>query len=337
MTARKELVEVAWAALDRYDLPLPREIVPIRHTNNVVFEVRAGGSRLALRVHRPEYRSPAQVRSELGFLQALGPQLEGTRIDVPQPVVSRDGALAVEVAKRDGTRFCCDLLTWIAGNELKPSRGLGVRSAFLLGEGLARLHVAAERYAPPPDFEVPRWDAETMFTSASPFRPGSIETFLPADVRPLFREVAERTRSVFEQLDDMPAAWGVIHADFILINCRFARRGHGWTLGVLDFDDLGWGYYLYDLAPLLDNLRDFPDSCPRLRREFLAGYRSVRPLPRALEVHLPILMAARHGQALIWLAAKRRRGETDVPIDRYFAVRAQAMRECLETSHNRLV
>lgn len=328
MTAHEELFELARAALDHYDLPSRREIMPIRLTNNAVFEVRAGGERLALRVHRPEYRSPAQVRSELAFLQALGPQLAGTRIDVPRPLTTRSGELVVQTGASGGG-LLCDLFTWIDGNVLKPARGLGPRSAFLLGEGLARLHLASERYEPPPGFDVPRWDAETMFTSASSFRPGSMVTLLPADVWPLFREVAERTRSVFEQLDGLPDAWGLIHADFILINCRFARRRHGWALGVLDFDDLGWGYYLYDLAPLLDNLADFPDSYPRLRQEFLAGYRSIRPLPRALEIHLPILMAARHAVALTWLAAKARRGETDLPIERYAEIRIEAMRECL--------
>lgn len=333
MTA-EGLLEVARAALDRYDLPSRREIVPIRLTNNAVFEVRAGGERLVLRVHRPEYRSPTEVRSELTFLQALGSQLDGTTIDAPRPVATRDGEVVVQTGTSD-SGLLCDLFTWIDGSELKPTQGLGPRSAFLLGEALARLHAAAESYEPPPGFDVPRWDAETMFTSASPFRPGSMETFLPADIGPLFREVAARTRSVFEQLDETPAAWGLIHADFILINCRFARSGHGWRLGVLDFDDLGWGYYLYDLAPLLDNLRDFPASYPRLRREFLAGYRSIRALTRALEVHLPILMAARHATALTWLAAKRRRKETDLPIERYVEIRAEAMRECLAMTHER--
>jgi Ser/Thr protein kinase RdoA (MazF antagonist) len=133
---------------------------------------------------------------------------------------------------------------------------------------------------------------------------------------------------VFEQLDDVPEAWGPIHADFILINCRFARRGDGWRLGVLDFDDLAWGYYLYD-APLLDNLADSPDSYPALRRAFLASYRSVRSLPQSLEVHLPVLMAARHAVSLVWLAAKQHRGETDLPIERYVDYRVAAMRECL--------
>lgn len=328
MTVDEQGIEVARVALDRYDLPARRKVVPIRSTNNAVFDVQTEVGRFALRVHRPEYRSRAHVRSELSFLDALGPQVAGTRIDVPQPLVASDGELCVRVGRGPESRLC-SLLTWLDGSELKPNRGLGRGSAFLLGEALGRLHVASERFERPSGFEVPRWDGETMFTSASAFRPGSMAAFLPANVWQLFREVVAQTRAVLRQLDELPRARGLIHADFILINCRFLRRVGGWRLGVLDFDDLGWGYYLYDLAPLLGNLADDPASYPRLRDAFLAGYRSVRSLPPALEVHLPVLMAARHAKALTWLAAKQRRGETDVEVHPHIAARVAGMRECL--------
>ncbi len=159
-----------------------------------------------------------------------------------------------------------------------------------------------------------------------------MDEFLSAHAWALFQQVAERTRATFEQLDRLPEARGVIHKDFILINCRFIRRGDGWRLGMLDFDDLGWGYFLYDLAPLLGNLADFPESYPRLRRAFLAGYRSVRALPLSLEKHLPILMAARHAVTLTWLAGMHRRGETDLPIESHIEYRVGEMRRFLALS-----
>jgi Ser/Thr protein kinase RdoA (MazF antagonist) len=220
-------------------------------------------------------------------------------------------------------------LTWIDGRVLKHGSGLGPRSTSLLGEGLARLHDAAESLDRRPDFELPRWDAETMFSSVSPFRPGSMEEFLAPEALALFLQVATRTRLVFEELAETPGQWGLIHNDYILINCHFARAAGGWRLGILDFDDLGWGFFLYDLAPLLGNLSDYPDAYPRLRRAFLEGYRSIRSLPRALEVHLPVLMAARHAATLTWLAAKHRRGETDIPIARHVEIRVSEMARCL--------
>ncbi|HET9898629.1 MAG TPA: hypothetical protein VFQ44_27220 [Streptosporangiaceae bacterium] len=52
-------------------------------------------------------------------------------------------------------------------------------------------------------------------------------------------------------------------------------------------------------------------------------------MPRELEAYLPVLMAARHAVTLPWLAAKHRRGETDLPIGRHVAIRVAEMERCL--------
>jgi Ser/Thr protein kinase RdoA (MazF antagonist) len=336
------LIDVAREALAEYELP-DFEIRPVRLTNNAVFEVLtrhgsagqsgAAEAQYALRVHREGYRTFAEIRSELSFLAALAEEVRGTRIEVPRPVAARSGELVVTVAGADendaiGSR-CCDLLTWVDGTVLKYGTGLGLAACTLLGEGLARVHRLAEHFEPPPGFELPCWDAATMFSPASPFQPGPMEAFLSPQAWALFQEVAARTQEVLARLDAIPGQLGITHNDYILINALFRRSARGWRLGILDFDDLGWGYFLYDLAPILGNLFDYPDAYRRLRRAFLDGYRSIRPLPRELEAYLPVLMGARHAVTLTWLAAKHRRGETDLPIERHVAIRVSEMDRCL--------
>jgi Ser/Thr protein kinase RdoA (MazF antagonist) len=325
------LQRLARAALSAYDLPPDAQLTPIRLMNNGVFEVSVDSeARFVLRVHRPAYREVAHTRSELRFLEILHERLQGTRIHVPRPVASREGELMVEVAvpaRPDEVRHC-DVLTWVDGRVLRPTRGLGLRGAHLLGEALARIHSVAEQVQPSADFELPRWDADGMFTAASPFRPGRLEEFMSGRDWELFQEVEERTRAVFESLDREDDAFGVIHSDFILLNCHFVRRPRGWEVGVLDFDDLGWGYFLYDLCPVLGNLAEFP-RYPAMRRAFLAGYRSVRSLPSELESHLPVLMAARHASACLWVAGIERTHGTGPPVAEHIAYRMDAARHCL--------
>lgn len=312
------MIRTATAALAAFDLP-PASLSPIRFTNNAVFEVETGVGRFALRIHRPGYRSLAQIRSELHFLEALQEQLR-----VPRPVPARDAELVLEV---DG-RYC-DLLTWVDGRVPRPGRDLGPRAAHAIGKALGRIHAAAEAFEPPAGFELPVWDANAMFTEASPFRPGRLDELMSAEDWSLFQRIEERTRATFERLERAGAPRGIIHADFILINCRLRRRGRGWDVGVIDFDDLGWGYFLYDLCPLLDNLADHP-GYPGRRRAFLEGYRSVRPLPRAFEAHLPTLMAARHAKACAWAAGVERTAGTGPPAAEHVAVRMELARRWLE-------
>ncbi len=274
------------------------------------------------------------IQSELRLLETLGDELHGSSVSVPRPVPARDGGLTVSVGgdgrDEERPRRFCDLLTWVDGRVLKYGRGLGVRPTFSLGEGLGRIHNATQRLTA--DFDLPSWDGETLLSVASPFRPGRMEEFLQPEAWAVFQDVVGRTRAVFDELSHDEGQWGIIHNDYVLINCRFKRERNGWKLGILDFDDLGWGYFLYDLAPLLGNLFDWPEAHTRLRRAFLDGYRSVRPLPTSLEHHLPVLMAARHAASLTWLAAKQRRGETDVPIVRHVAIRVAEMERCLALS-----
>jgi Ser/Thr protein kinase RdoA (MazF antagonist) len=325
------LLCVARAALDAYDLPPQLGVRPIRLLNNAVFEVVGDGVHLALRVHRPGYRSVEQVRSELSILEMLDDEMSGSSVAVPRPVRARSGERLVCVGGQDEdlTTLYCDVLSWVDGRVLRHGRGLGRRSTFLLGEGLARLHNATQRLAASDELELPQWDANAMFSEASPFRPGPMDDFLAPEAWTLFQSVVGRTSAVFEEIGRSREQWGIIHNDYVLINCHFQRPRHGWNLAVLDFDDVGWGYFLYDLAPLLGNLFDWPDAYSQLRRAFLDGYRSVRALPAELECHLPVLMAARHAASLTWLAAKQRRGETDVPIERQVEIRVGEMKRCL--------
>lgn len=310
----------ALAAFDVHDA----ELTPIRLLNNAVFGVRTGDARLVLRIHRPDYRDVAHIRSEIEFLTFLGEHVEGTRVRVPRPVVARGGDFVVEAEGRS-----CSLLTWVDGRVLRVGRGLGRRAVHELGRALAQLHDAAERFRPSAEFEVPTWDADGMFTEASPYRPGCFDEALSRDDLALFREVEERTRATFDHLVRDGHVMRVIHSDFVLVNCLFRRRRDGWEIGVLDFDDLGWGHLLYDLCPLLGNLLDFPATYRPLRREFLAGYRSVRSLPPELEVHLPVLMAARHAEVCVWLFGLHRTTGTGPPIAEHVAYRMDAIRSCL--------
>lgn len=323
-------------AIAAFDLGTDVELTPIRNRNNDVFEVRlpratvtAGGdafpagTRLALRIHRKRYRTPTQIRSELELLRGLESRLPPW-IRVPRPVAAAEGRLTVAVGGRT-----CDLLTWIDGRVLRPTRGLGPQATFALGRALAWLHDAGEEFEPPPWFDAPEWTPAAFFTAASPFRPGDVgASFSNAD-RALLHDLEARTRAAFDALADAGAPSGIIHADFVLGNCRFLRRRDGWVVGVLDFDDFGRGLFVYDLCPLLGNLADFPGYATR-RRAFLAGYRSVRALPVAFERHFPVLMAARHAAACAWVIGLHRNREPGAPpLETHLAIRMQAIRMCL--------
>ena len=91
--------------------------------------------------------------------------------------------------------------------------------------------------------------------------------------------------------------FGLIHGDFNFKNLLFWRG----EVRAIDFDDCGFGHFLYDLGVLLETLLFRPDYLA-LRAALLGGYRRVRPLPPGQEVLLDTFIAARwvHIGLVIW-------------------------------------
>jgi Ser/Thr protein kinase RdoA (MazF antagonist) len=323
MTA--DLTDLARTAAAAFDLPTIVGVELLEGGNNTAFQVTtADRNRSVLRVHRPGYRTTRYINSELRFVR----HLYDSGVPVPQPIYARDGRLVVEV----GQRFC-DMLTWVDGDVLLTDGGLDADAVHQLGRTCGLMHNAAARFVPPDDFDLPRWDAAGMFTAqASPFRPQlDLDELLSTGDRVAFDDIAQRTRAVFDAIsgDD---SFGVIHGDYILGNCHLRRSEIDWHVGVFDFDDCGWGYYLYDLCPLLANLAGYPGAIrdnpdyPALRAAYLDGYRTVRELPVEWEKHLPVLMAARNANHVFWPA-----GLDVSPTPREDAVWRMGMaRRCLE-------
>lgn len=98
---------------------------------------------------------------------------------------------------------------------------------------------------------------------------------------------ALQIRDQMQGLEQRSDSFGLIHNDLHLGNCKFHRG----EVQVFDFDDCGWGYYLYDLAVTLYYLRNRED--PTLQKALLEGYQQMRSLPKQRESCLKAMIAAR--------------------------------------------
>jgi Ser/Thr protein kinase RdoA (MazF antagonist) len=263
----------------------------IAHGENTTFRVDSRGLRFLLRVHRPNRHGPGvdsriAVGSELAWLAAL--QAE-TDLSVPTPI--RTGA-GEWTAVADGR--VCSVLGWQNGrmHAASPQPAHFRR----LGGILAGLHEHAAGWAPPPGFVRMRWDWETFFGNTMEY--GGVSAagcwdLLPAPVRAQFDEVARRMRTVMDGLGSKPDAFGLIHADLHLANALF----DGATVRLIDFDDCGFGYWLYDLAVPLWEYRG-RSNYSAIRTALCDGYHERRELPDL--THLDDFIATRDVAFGLW-------------------------------------
>lgn len=283
------------AALGEYAL-IGVPATPVRVFNNAVFRLEVPDGGLALRIHRKGYRTPTEIESELVYLAGLA--ATGT-VDVPTPRATRRGGFVAEVQALGEVRHC-SVVTWLPGEVRRPGTGAGPATLVRIGAALGRIHEFSASFAAPAGFGRPAWDLDTLL--------GANGTRLPGEGHQLIEEVRHRTRAVFGGIARSPATFGVIHHDFILLNCLHRGR----RTAVIDFDDCGWGFYLQDLGGILGNLKDYPHH-RSLWKQFLDGYRSVRPLPVERSEDLELVVALRHAATALWMLDRDR--ERPLPAD----------------------
>ena len=281
------------------------ELALIKFRENAVFSVvTETGSRYALRVHRAGYHTDAELRSELQWMCAL----QASGFDVPEIVPDRHGATFV-TASHAGVPEPrqVDMFKWIEGTQLgSVADDLSASAAALpqtfrtIGMLAARLHNQSSSWQLPPGFTRHAWDGAGL-VGEKPFWGRFWElAVLSHDERELILRARERLRQGLGALERSPAVYSLIHADFAPENLLV----DGERLRLLDFDDAGFGWHLFELAtPLFFHLGQ--PYFPMIRDAIIAGYRAERTLADAHLALLPMFLAARGFTYLGWVHTRQ--------------------------------
>ena len=292
----------------------------ISESENAVYKVTCGGRPAALRLHRPGYQGRAEIWSELWWLDALAAR----GLSVPAPLPGPDGALVVELP---GGRLA-SMVSWVsgvpmpeAGRPLTGSRAAQSALFFRIGQTLARLHNITDRLTLPETFVRHAWDVEGLMGEAPFWGRFWQNPTLSPDERGLILRAREVARARLDRFRAAGGDFGLIHADAIRGNIFFSED----SVTLIDFDDAGFGFRLYDLAVLMTQNEGLPNTAA-LQAAAIAGYRSARPLPAEAEALLPVLVMARRFASMGWIVP---RSAPDSPLRRIYAERALAAAERL--------
>jgi Ser/Thr protein kinase RdoA (MazF antagonist) len=157
-----------------------------------------------------------------------------------------------------------------------------------LGALLARVHTASDRLTLPAEFSRPRWDSDGLVGEA-PFwgRFWDHPALHPDEVA-----IARRARDLLRERLSEAGPIGLIHADVLRENVLV----NGPSLSLIDFDDAGFGYRLYDLGTVLSQNLAEP-HLPAIAEALAEGYAATRPLDPAI---LPAMTLMRCCASVGW-------------------------------------
>lgn len=287
----RRLTDLARAALARWDGRFSDPVL-FKYRENAVFTVhRADGVRFALRVHRAGYHSDASLRSELYWMRALGE----AGIPVPPVLPAADGSLFVH-AGADGVPEVrqVDMLGWLSGGDGPKDDPAG--HYFKIGQLAARLHSQGSVIPLPAGFDRHRWDADGLLGDSPVWGRFWELPALSADQRDLLLHAREKALADLADYGKSPTRYGMIHADLIRDNVI----SDGDRLQAIDFDDCGFGWYMFELATVINAMPEEGGYADQL----FAGYRSVRPLPDADLDRLALFRFLRATTYLGWLQTR---------------------------------
>lgn len=291
----RRLQELAEAAVYRFELPKSVIVRLINVSENATYRVDDPGSgrSWAMRVHRDGYHSKTAIASELAWQRAL--KAEGAII-TPSSIPGRDGELlqTVHVEGLPRPRNVV-LFDWEAGSEPAQNDVAGFE---LLGETAAHMHRHVRKWSRPAWFERHTWDFETAL-GAKPhwgrWRDGM-------GLTPEILRVFERTVVAIEQRLQMfgkgSERFGLVHGDMRLANLLMDGR----NVKVIDFDDCGFSWFLYDCATTVSFFEDAPEV-PELIGAWVRGYRRIAHLSTDDEAEIPTFVMLRRMLLVAWIGS----------------------------------
>lgn len=283
------------ACLPGWGLPSEAGLKLVCISENATYRIEDAEKNRSLifRVHRPGYHSRVEIASELCWLQALD---EAAVVSTLTVIPRLDGTLIGEFADGDEIRHVV-AFGLLPGTE--PAEGEDLVHWFTeLGAIHARLHRHARNWQLPQWFSRKTWDFGAMLGHARLWGDWRDAQGLDAEGKIILERTAELLRKKLEAYGRSEDRFGLIHADMRIANLLV----EGDRLSVIDFDDCGFSWFLYDFAAAISFIEHEP-CIPDLLRAWIAGYRREAPLSDEDCAIIPVFIMLRRLLLTAWIAS----------------------------------
>lgn len=282
-------------ALPLYGLPHDSGVKLLNYSENATYLViPPGGPRRVLRINRPGYHPRNYIVTELAWVRDLK---RDTSIVTAEPLPGLDGEYVQHVWHPSVPEpRNCVLMSFVEGAEPDDSNRLA--SFALLGETTAHLHRHAAGWKPAIPVLRERWDFDSMLGPAGHW--GRWENGLgmtSAKKKNLARLLPVIRRRV-DKIGYDRSRFGLIHADLRAANL-LVNDG---KVAVIDFDDCGHSWFIYDLAAALSFIETHPDV-PAYIDAWLGGYTRVRRLSKQEIAEIPTFVMLRRMLLVAWVGS----------------------------------
>lgn len=290
------LQNLAQRSLVLWDLPEEAMVRLINVSENFTYLVEsANGFKAILRVHRERYHSRRAIECELAWLDALSAD---EIVATPQYYLGHDGH-AIQKAHVEGVideRYMV-LFHFVKGQAPKESDDM-IEGFEQLGVMAARCHRHVTSWQKPENFERLTWDLNAVFGDNAIWGNWRDAPQVNGTIKGVLNRVEVTIKERLARYGKAPERYNLIHADMRFANLLIDEE----AIRLIDFDDSGFGWFMYDFAAAVSFMEDDP-RIPLMKAAWLSGYRCVREISAVDEAEIDTFIMLRRMALLAWIGS----------------------------------
>jgi Ser/Thr protein kinase RdoA (MazF antagonist) len=286
---RRHAIDELRGILPAWNTPRDSQVRLLSLSENAVYLVENTilNQSFIVRVHRGGYNTKSEIESELTWLRTLGDE---TKVKLPVPIPGQSGTFIQGLPNGDSAVA----FDFVNGRHPASEKDILVTLNYL-GATAAQFHRHVRDWECPPGFVRKIWDFPHCLGDAAIWgnwrdAPG-LSTKNIIDLEPIVRTLETR----LETFGCGPDRFGLIHGDMKLANVLISGDG----FHVIDFDDCGYCWFLYDYGCAMTGL-DAGSAAETRTQAWVSGYRQVADLSKDDEEMLPTFSLLRRFMTMAW-------------------------------------
>lgn len=322
-TLMERLGVLANQSLHLWGLPEGSTARLINVSENATYLVEApDGYKSVLRIHRQNYHSRNAISCEHAWSKALND--EGG-VPTPGIIAGQDGS-TIQTSSVEGLpgEHHMVMFEFVEGHEPDQESDL-VPSFEELGEIAARTHNHSVAWQRPDNFERMTWDLDTVFGPDATWGDWRDAPNVTDEIKTVLERLQSVVTRRLTNYGKAPDRFGLIHADMRLANLIIDDG----STRLIDFDDCGLGWFMYDFAAGISFMEDHP-QIPALKEAWVRGYRKVRDLSEEHEYEIDTFIMMRRMALLAWIGSHIDVDEAKTLAPRFAPVTAELAEEFLK-------
>ncbi len=278
-----------------YPSPGGEEIHLLKNSENLTFTVFSADRKAILRVSRPSYHTQEELLAELQWMRMI--RQSGT-VGIPEVFAGKDGGpLQSFRSPQSGIRYFCILFSFLPGKTVRQLHGRELlKRTFQIGSVAAVFHLLTQEHPETDRLARFSWDLESLLGEHARWGPWQAYPGLSQEDVHLFQKACDIIQERLTVYGKGRSRYGLVHSDLHLSNAIT----DGEKLQIIDFDDCGYGWFLYDLGC---SLVEYSDRLRDLTEAWLDGYRTKRLLGEEDLAEVPTFLLLRRIVRLAWLAS----------------------------------